>query len=73
MSKYTHHKVKYTHHKVVSQHWYNGALLTSENIFASDVDAISFAKSLNSPTVKVYDLDGEIVFSDGERETETYA
>ena len=64
---------KYTHHKVVSQHWYNGALLTLENIFASDVDAISFAKSLNSPAVKVYDLDGEIIFTFGGVETEIYA
>ena len=61
------------HHKVVSQHWYNGELLTLENFFASNIDAIAFAKSLNTHSVKIYDLDGEIVFSDGERETETYA
>jgi hypothetical protein len=64
---------KFDHHKVISQHWYNGALLTLENIFISLIDALSFAKSLNKHSVKIYDLDGEIVFSDGERETETYA
>ena len=64
---------KFNHHRVVSQHWYNGELLTLENVFASDVDAISFAKSLNSHTVKVYDLEGEVIHSAGNVSTDTYA
>jgi hypothetical protein len=64
---------KHTHHRVVSQHWYNGELLTLENIFASDVDAINFANSLNSHTVKVYDLEGEVIHSAGAAEADTYA
>lgn len=64
---------KFNHHRVVSQHWYNGELLTLENIFASVLDAISFAKSLNSHTVKVYDLDGEVIFTTGVVGTNTYA
>ena len=64
---------KHHHHKVVSQHWYNGKLLTLENIFTSSLDAIGFANSLNSHTVKVYDLDGEIIHSAGAVEADTYA
>ena len=64
---------KHSHHKVVSQHWYNGELLTLENIFASDVDAIAFANSLNSHTVKVYGLEGEVIHSVGNVSADTYA
>ena len=61
------------HHKVVSQHWYNGELLTLENFFASNIDAIAFAKNLNSHTVKVYDTQGEVIHSEGKVITDTYA
>jgi len=64
---------KHHHHKVVSQHWYNGELLTLENFFASAIDAKSFADSLNSHTVKIYDLEGEISHSQGFVESNTYA
>jgi len=64
---------KHNHHRVVSQHWYNGELLTLENIFTNESDARSFADSLNSHTVKVYDLDGELSYSAGAVEVDTYA
>lgn len=64
---------KHHQHRVVSQHWYNGELLTLENFFASAIDAKSFADSLNSHTVKIYDLEGEISHSKGFEDSNTYA
>ena len=64
---------KHHHHKVVGQHWYNGELISSENFFASAKEALNFAKTLTSHTVKVYDLDGEITHISGFVETDIYA
>jgi hypothetical protein len=64
---------KHHNHKVVSQHWYNGELSTLENFFSNSADAKNFADSLNSHTVKIYDLDGEISHSAGFVDSATYA
>lgn len=58
-----HHK-----HKVKKHHWENGFLKTVETFFDTVEEALEHAKSSDAHTVKVYDVDGEVVHH-GQSET----
>ena len=63
MFKHRHQHENHHKHKTTTIKWVDGRLVMEDHFFVTLTEAIDFAKKQVDVIVKVYDPDGELVFS----------